>query len=167
MTERSTGYRGLARGLAVAGLLGAALAAMTGCAAHGAVNTIYYGTPTALPQANCGEIGTHELSGATRLFRADAGALSCFATAARLCQGASIAVTEMGTDTGTKYVFALEPGKAPCQATEWSQGYSANFGGSQQFKVVVTQCSAAAKPDGVLLGCGGQDILIPVTVANP
>lgn len=167
MTERSTGYRGLATGLAVAGLLGAAVAAMTSWAAHGAVHTIYYGTPTALPQANCGEIGTHELSGATRLFRADAGALSCFATAARLCQSASIAVTEMGTDTGTKYVFALEPGKAPCQATEWSQGYSANFGGSQQFKVVVTQCSAAAKPDGVLLGCGGQDILIPVTVANP
>jgi hypothetical protein len=165
MTERSTGYRGLARGLAVAGLLGAALATMTGCAAH--VNTIYYGTPTALPRATCGEIGTHELSGATRLFRADTGALWCFATAARLCQSESIAVTEMGTDTGTKYVFALQPGKAPCQATEWSQGYSANSGGSQQFKVVVTQCSAAAKPDGVLLGCGGQDILIPVTVANP
>ncbi len=54
-------------------------------------------------------------------------------------------------------------------ATEWSQGYSANSGGSQQLKVVVTQCSVAAKPDGVLLGCGGQDILIPVTVtvANP
>jgi hypothetical protein len=166
MTERSTGYRGLARALALVGLLGAALAAMIGWAAHSAVNTIYYGTPTALPHASCGEIGTHELSGATRLFRAGTGSLWCFATAARLCQEESIAVTEMGTVTGTKYVFAIEPGQAPCQATEWSQGYSANSGGSQQFKVVVTQCSAAAQPDGVLLGCGGRDILIPATVAN-
>jgi hypothetical protein len=155
-------------GLAAAGLLSAALIALTSWLAHNAVHTIYYGTPpTALPQASCGETWTHELSGATRLFRADTGTLSCFATAARLCQEESIAVTETGTDTGTKYVFALDTGKAPCQATEWSQGYSANSGGSQQFKVVVTQCSAAARPDGVLLGCGGQDILIPVTVASP
>ena len=72
----------------------------------------------------------------------------------------------MGVDTGTKYVFAIAPGKSNCAATEWSQGYSANFGGSKQFKVVVTQCSAATKPDGVMLGCGGQDILIPVTVTS-
>ena len=124
------------------------------------------GTPTALPQASCGGATTHQLSGATQVFRADAGALSCFAAAARQCQSASIAITEMGVDTGTKYVFAIAPGKANCPATEWSQGYSANFGGSKQFKVVVAQCSTAARPDGVTLGCGSQDILIPVTVTT-
>jgi hypothetical protein len=32
--------------------------------------------------------------------------------------------------------------------------------------VVVTGCSATARPDGVLLGCDGQDILIPVAVTT-
>ena len=35
MTERSGGYRGLARGLAVAGMLGAVVAAMTTAASGG------------------------------------------------------------------------------------------------------------------------------------
>ena len=182
MMRRSDGYHGLARGLAVTVTLGAALMAMTSCAAQGSaapghpttghpttgqpVTGHPTGTPTALPRASCGEIGTHELSAATRVFRADAGALSCFAAAARQCQSASIAITEMGVDTGTKYVFAIAPGKPSCPATEWSQGYSANFGGSKHFKVVVTQCSTAARPDGVALGCGGQHILIPVKVTT-
>jgi len=179
MTERSGGYRGLARSLAVAGMLGAVLAAMTSCAAHGSAGPTgptghptakpptATAPPTALPRASCGEAGTHELSSTTQFFRAGKGTLSCFATAVRQCQSASIAITEMGVDTGTKYVFAVVSGKAPCQATEWSQAYSANFGGSKHFKVVVTQCSATAGTDGVKLGCGGQNLLIPVTVTSP
>ena len=164
MTKRSGGYRGVARGLTTAGVLSVALAAMTGCSAHGTAGPT--GHPEALPKATCGEAGTHQLSGATQLFRADKGALSCFATAVRHCQSASIAITEMGVDTGTDYVFAVAPGQARCQATEWSQDYSANFGGSQGH-VVVTGCSATAGPGGVLLGCAGQRLLIPVTVTNP
>ena len=185
---RPGGYRGLARGLAVTVTLGTALTVMTSCSAQGPAAPVHptpvhptpvhpttgqpttghptTGTPTALPQASCGGATTHQLSGATQVFRADAGALSCFAAAARQCQSASIAITEMGVDTGTKYVFAIAPGKANCPATEWSQRYSANFGGSKQFKVVVTHCSTAARPDGVTLGCGGQDILIPATVTT-
>jgi hypothetical protein len=184
MMERSGGYRGLARGLAVAGMLGAVLAAMTSCGVG--VSTMTTGpigrptatpptatlrptataAPTALPQASCGAAGTHQLSGATQFYQADKGALGCFAAATRQCKTGSIAITEMGTDTGTNYVFAVVPGKSPCQVTESSQDYSANVGGSQQFKVAVTQCSAAARPDGVLLGCGGQDLLIPLTVTK-
>lgn len=169
MTKKSGGYRELARGLAVAGVLSVALAAMTGCSAHGPAGpTVHPQTvpPKALPKASCGEAGTHELSGSTQFFRADKGALSCFATAVRHCQSASIAITEMGTDTGTDFVFAVVPGQARCQATKWSQDYSANFGGSQG-KVAVTGCSATAGPNGVLLGCGGQSLLIPATVASP
>jgi hypothetical protein len=169
MTQRSGGYRGLARGLAVAGVLSVALAAMTGCSAHGPAGpTVHPRTvpPKALPKASCGEAGTHELSGTTQFFRADKGALSCFATAVRHCQSASIAITEMGVDTGTDYVFAVVPGQARCQATEWSQDYSANFGGSQG-PVVQTHCSATAGADGVKLGCGGQDLLIPTTATSP
>lgn len=179
MTERSAGYRGLARCLPVAAMLGAALVAMTSCSARGTAGPVGptghprpgqptgqpAGQPTALPRASCGEAATHDLSGATQFFQADAGALSCFATAARQCQSASIAITEMGVDTGTRYVFAIVPGAARCQGTEWSQYYSANFGGSTG-KVSVTQCSATARTGGVTLGCGGQDILIPVTVTN-
>ena len=153
---RSDGYRRLARGLAVTGMLGAALVAVTSCSA---------GQPAALPPASCGQASTHNLSPITQVFHADTGALSCFASAARQCQSASIAITEMGVDTGTNYVFAIVPGKPRCQATEWSQYYSANGGGSQG-NVVVTGCSATAGPDGVLLGCGGQDLLIPVTVTT-
>jgi hypothetical protein len=169
-------------------MIGAAFLTMTSCSAQGPAGPVYptashpatghpttahpttahptTGTPTALPRASCGQATTHQLSGATQFFQADKGALSCFATSARQCQNASIAVTEMGVDTGTKYVFAIAPGKSNCPATEWSQGYSANFGGSKHFKVVVTQCSAATKPGGVMLGCGGQDILIPATVTT-
>jgi hypothetical protein len=157
MMGRSDGYRGLVRGLAVTGVLGAALAAVTSCSA---------GQPATLPKASCGQATTHNLSPLTQVFRADTGALPCFATAARRCQSASIAITEMGVDTGTDYVFALVPGKASrCQATEWSQYYSANGGGSQG-NVVVTGCSATARPDGVLLGCDGQSFLIPATVTT-
>lgn len=178
MTERSGASRRLARGLAVAGALGAVLAT-TSCAAHGTAGPTgptghptakpptATASPTALPQASCGGAGTHELSSTTRFFRADKGTLSCFATAVRQCHSASIAITEMGVDTGTRYVFAVVPGKAPCQATEWSQAYSASFGGSKKFKVVVMPCSAAVGTDGVLLGCGSQHLLIPVTVTNP
>jgi hypothetical protein len=149
-------YRGLARGLAVTGMLGAALAAVTSCSA---------GRPAALPKASCGQATTHSLSPLTQVFGADTGALPCFATAARQCQSASIAITEMGVDTGTDYVFAILPSKASrCQATEWSQYYSANSG--SQGNVVVTGCSATARPDGVLLGCDGQSFLIPLTVTT-
>lgn len=182
MTGRSGGYRGPARGLAVTVTLGTALMVMTSCAAQGSAAPGHptpghpttsqpptgpaTTTPTALPQASCGGATTHQLSGATQVLRADAGALSCFAAAARQCQSASIAITEMGVDTGTKYVFAIAPGQAGCPATEWSQGYSASFGGSKKFKVVVRQCSTAAGPDGVTLGCAGRDILIPVKVTS-
>jgi len=156
MMGKSAGYRGPAMGLAVSGMLGTALVAMIGCSS---------GQPATLPQASCGQATTHDLSPLTQVFQADSGALSCFATAVRRCASASIAITEMGVDTGTNHVFAVVPGKAPCQATEWSQYYSANGGGSRG-NIVVTGCSATPRPDGVLLGCAGQDILIPVTVTN-
>jgi hypothetical protein len=172
MTEGRGGCRGLAGGLAVAGLLGAALAAMAGCSAPGPAGPAgptghqTAGPPAVPPQASCGEAVTHDLSSITQVFHADTGALSCFATAVRQCASASIAITEMGIDTGTRYVFAVVPGQAPCQATEWSQFYSANPGGEKDGSVAVTRCSATAGPGGVMLGCGGQDILIPVTVTS-
>jgi hypothetical protein len=174
MAQRPGGYRRLARGLAVAGVLGAVLAAMTSCSAHGPAGSVRPPThpasgrptapPAALPQASCGEAVTHDLSSMTQVFRADTGALSCFATAARQCASASIAVTETDIDTGTRYVFAVVAGKARCQATEWSQFYSANPSGERDSAVTVTQCSATAGPGGVMLGCGGRNLLIPVTV---
>ena len=161
MTGRSAGYRGLAGGLALTGILGAALLAMTSCSAPAGPSTL---PPATLPQASCGGASTHDLSTLTQVYHADAGALSCFATAVRRCQSASIGITEMGVDTGTNYVFAVVPGQGRCQATEWSQYYSANPGGPSQGTVVVTGCSATARSDGALLGCAGRGILIPVTV---
>ena len=69
----------------------------------------------ALPRPSCGSEVTHHLDGGTRLLGADPGALTCFSAAARKCRPASIEVTEMGVDTGTDYVFTIEPGGTACR----------------------------------------------------
>jgi len=71
----------------------------------------------------------------------------------------------MGIDTGTTFVFSIDPGGTTCQVTELSQHYSANFGGSAG-PVATTSCRlAAVSGKGVTVGCGGQDVLIPVTAS--
>jgi hypothetical protein len=158
MRGRSGRSRQLAR--AGAGVGVAAVLAMTaaGCSAGGSA---------ALPRASCGTATTHELTAATQLLSADKGSLSCFEAAAQHCRAASLAVTEMGTDTGTNYVFAVQPGGAGCPVTELSQAYSANFGGSQG-TVTTTQCRVArVTAAGVTLGWAGQSVLIPAQVTRP
>ena len=97
----------------------------------------------------------------TQLLGADPGALTCFVRAARECRPASLGVTELGVDTGTEYVFIIEPGKASCQVTEQRQDYSANFGGSQGAVSTVPCRRTAVTRGGVALRCGGRDVLIP------
>ncbi len=151
--------RAAGAGVAGAVVLAAAGAAVSGCAASGA--------QAALPRATCGGAVTHSLSATTRLLSADKGALTCFGNAARRCTAASLAVTEMGTDIGTDYVFTVEPGGKTCQVTELSQGYGVNFGGSAG-PVVSTRCRLAGGPGAdVALNCAGQDVLIPATVTQP
>lgn len=124
------------------------------------------GRPTALPKASCGSAVTHGLSAATQILSADKGALNCFHVAARDCKTASLEVTEMGVDTGTNHVFAIEPGGKGCTVTRLSQLYSANFGGSHG-KIGSTRCSVAAiSGGGVTLACDGQKVLIPATVTR-
>ena len=124
------------------------------------------GTPGALPKATCGQALTHGLNAATQMLSADKGALNCFHVAARNCKTASIGVTEMGVDTGTKHVFAIKPGGKGCEVTELSQGYSANFGG-RHGKIGSTPCSVATVTGGgVTLACGGEKVLIPATVTR-
>jgi hypothetical protein len=122
---------------------------------------------TALPRASCGSATTHFLTSDTQVLSAKVGALTCFVRAARECRSASIGVTEMGVDTGTDYVFIIEPGKAPCQVAEDSQGYSANFGGSQTAVSTVPCRRSAVTSSGVMLRCGGRDVLIPAKVSLP
>ncbi len=88
-----------------------------------------------------------------------------FNAAARDCKAAGIEITEMGTDTGTNFVFSIGPGPTTCQATELSQDYSANFGGSAGPVTTVPCRLAAVSSEGVTLGCGGQDVLIPSAVS--
>lgn len=123
--------------------------------------------PAALPHPRCGSASTHFLTGHTRLLSADRGALACFIRATRECRSASLGVTEMGVDTGTDFVFTVEPGQARCQVTELRQDYSANFGGSQG-TVTSMQCQrVAVTPDGVVLRCGRRQLLIPPSVSAP
>lgn len=121
--------------------------------------------PAALARPTCGSASTHFLTGDTRLLRADPGALTCFVRAARECKSASLAVTEMGVDTGTSYVFIIEPGGPSCQVTEQRQDYSANFGGSQGAVTTVRCRQTAVTPAGVTLSCRGRDVLIPAKVS--
>jgi hypothetical protein len=118
---------------------------------------------TAAPPS-CGSAWTHFVNADTQFLRADRGALTCFAAAAGQCRPASIHVTEIGVDTGTYYTFTIKPGGTPCQVTELSQYYSANGGGSQG-PVITTAClRTAVTSAGVVLSCGGQDVLIPAKV---
>jgi len=89
--------------------------------------------------------------------------LTCFSTAARECTAASISDTLVGGDAGTSYVFVIEPGGTPCRVTELTQDHSANFGGSLG-PVSSTPCRrTAVTARGVVLNCGGPDILIPAS----
>jgi hypothetical protein len=166
-----TGIKALLAGLVMA----ATVAVLAGCAT-GAATTgpsrqptptkTTNGTPGALPTATCGRASTHGLSATTQILSADKGALNCFHVAARDCKTASIAVTEMGVDTGTNHVFAIEPGGKSCTVSDTSQDYSANFGGSHG-KIGAARCSVAAvSSGGVTLACNGEKVLIPARVTR-
>jgi hypothetical protein len=73
----------------------------------------------------------------------------------------------MGIDTGTHHVFTIEPGGTPCQVTELSQDYSANFGGSTG-PISSTSCHrTTVSRKGVVLGCAGHEVLIPAALSVP
>lgn len=123
------------------------------------------GTRAVLPDPSCGWAVTHLVNGATPFFKATPATLTCFSTAARECRAASIAVIKNGVDTGTSYVFVIEPGRTPCRVTELAQDYSATFGGPVG-PVSSTPCRRTAViAGGVVLRCGGPDILIPASDA--
>lgn len=117
----------------------------------------------ALPRASC---GVADFLGPF-ISEYPSAALGCFSAAARLCKAASIGATVSYVDTGTDYVFTIEPGGAPCAVMELSQDYSANFGGSTG-PVISTPCRVTAVTGrGVDLDCGGQDVLIPAAGRAP
>jgi hypothetical protein len=112
-------------------------------------------------RVSCGAATARFLDDRTELLSANPGALPCFDAAARNCRPASITVTTMGVDAGTRYTFAIEPGTNPCQVTEQSQFYLVS-GGLRHGPVTTTHCGiSAATADGVTLSCSGRDILIP------
>jgi hypothetical protein len=119
-----------------------------------------------LPRPSCGSAGTHDLDRSTQLLSADPGALACFHAAAKSCRAASIEVGEGGVDTSTGYVFVITPGGRPCQVTEFSQ-FSFFTGQLHRNPVTSTRCRiAAVTAQGVTLGCGGQQLLVPATVSH-
>jgi hypothetical protein len=67
----------------------------------------------------------------------------------------------MGVDTGTNFVFTIEPGTRPCHVIEDSQAYSANFGGSQGPLNSIPWHRAAVTRTGAMLRCRGRHVLIP------
>lgn len=119
----------------------------------------------ALQRASCGSALTHLLSRDTQFLSAEPGSLACFVQAARNCRSASIAITEMGVDSGTDYVFILTPAKPSCAVTEQSQDYSANFGGSRSAVSTVPCRRIAVTLGGVTLSCRGQTVLLPARVS--
>lgn len=146
---------------AAALLIGGALA---GCGASQHGDTSQRGV--APLRVSCGSATARFLDERTELLSAKPGALPCFDAAARNCRSASISVTTMGVDAGTKYTFAIEPGTGPCQATEQSQLYLVS-GGLRHGPVMTTHCRIAlATAKSVTLNCNGRDILIPVTVSH-
>jgi hypothetical protein len=122
---------------------------------------------TALARASSGSAVTHFLTADTHVLSARPGALSCFIKAARSCRSASLGVTEMGVDTGTSYLFLIEPGNTSCRVTELRQSYSANFGGSKGAVISVPCHATTVTGRGVALRCAGRRVLIPARVSAP
>jgi hypothetical protein len=122
-----------------------------------------------LPEASCGTTVTHNLGGVTQILsQADTGALGCFSTAARGCHAATIEVTEMGTDSGTKYVFEIRSGSSPCQMTELSQSYGWTGGSLSTGPIISVPCRrTAVTASGVVLSCARLDVVIPAAAAAP
>jgi hypothetical protein len=120
-----------------------------------------------LPHATCGSAITHGLSVDTQILSADRGALTCFGRAAAHCRPASLGVTVMGTDTGTQYVFSVEPDSSSCRLTERRQDYSANFGGSRGSVTTLPCRLIAVSGTGVMLKSGGREVLIPAKLTAP
>ena len=155
-------------------MLGLAKVIVGACAAIAAAAAALAGwgpaQPTvSMPHATCGTVITHLLSADSQLVSASRGALTCFDAAARNCRAASIQVTQLGVDTGTQYVFAVEPGRSPCRLIEYSQSWSAGVGG-RKGPVRTTDCrQLALTRSGVALRCAGQDYLIPAAAlpGNP
>jgi len=119
--------------------------------------------PAELPQASCGQTITHDLDAGTQILSADPGALQCFDSAARACTPASIEITQMGVDAGTRYVLTIGSGGTACQVTGLSQDY-----GGPDWKGPVRTVPfrlAAVTGQGVMLRCGGQDVLIPAAMS--
>jgi len=74
----------------------------------------------------------------------------------------------MGTDSGAKYVFVIGSGGRPCQVTELSQDYGYTGGRLSTGPIISVSCHrTAVTGNGVMLGCGRLDVLIPATVAAP
>lgn len=118
-----------------------------------------------LPRVSCGSAVTRLLDDHTKLLSASPGTLPCFDAAVRNCRSASISVTAMGVDAGTRYVFVIEPGTDPCQVTEQSQSYMVS-GGLRHGRVTTVGCERTiVTVTGVMLRCGGRNILIPAEVS--
>jgi hypothetical protein len=148
-------------GCAAALLIGGGLA---GCGASQHGGTSQRGV--APSRVSCGSATARFLDDRTELLSAKPGALPCFDAAARNCRSASISVTTMGVDAGTRYTFAIEPGTGSCQVTEQSQFYLVS-GGLRHGPVTTTHCRiGAATAKSVTLSCSGGDILIPATVSH-
>jgi hypothetical protein len=119
-----------------------------------------------LARVDCGSAATRFLDGSTRLLSADPGARRCFDAAVTHCQAATITVTTMGVDAGTRYVFVIEAGTHPCQVTEQRQFYLVS-GGPHHGPVTTVTCQrAAATASAVTLTCGSQQLLIPASVSH-
>jgi len=130
-----------------------------------------------LPRASCGSATIHYLGASTQLLRADRGALTCFATAARACKRAGLQLAETGTGWGTYWVFVIAGDGTPgrCTVAEYSQYYSATDNGGLYTRslngwvlaVKTVPCrEASVTSKGVTLNCSGpsvQVILIPAT----
>ena len=157
MTGRSGGYRGLARGLAVTGdawrgalgddeLLGAGRR-------PGTRDRRRTGSASGAPQASCGrpprttlrrDAGLPRGRGSTLLLR-DGRAASARARASPSPRWAWTPGRSMSSPSS--------PARRRCQATEWSQYYSANFGGSSRARSSSRSAPRPPGPTASLLGC--------------
>ncbi|WP_194925871.1 hypothetical protein [Catenulispora pinisilvae] len=140
---------------------GAAVVVLAAGSAVAATQLGGHNAQTALPKASCGSAITRAVTSDTSVTAADPGALTCFQTAARTCSPAAVQVDQRGVDAGRTYVFQIKSGGATCQVDELSQS-SMEPGKAGQVQSVTCDRSGVTT-EGVMLTCGGRNVLIPST----
>lgn len=129
-----------------------------------------YGITHATPQPqgiNCGSLSMHGGGGPSWTQHGTVAQIgNCFWNKYQQCKPATLAVTDMGVDTGVNHLFVIEPQQQGCSVSDTSQNYSAN-GGGWRGSPTTAVCSTVTRQQDVLrFSCGTNEMAFSIANTN-